>query len=134
MTRYIRVYWELLELHFNASLSSNCGETDLKMHGTRIWECNIFIWKCYPSPEKLTQALLAMLVKCSLNIATVVGYGFSKYFFLFLYNRGVPEDGVQGLFSFHLTVLFDDWVLKLWCLCVILSVCLSFPGVFSFSI
>ena len=43
MTKYIRVYAKLPEWHFNVSLSSNHGETDLNMHETRIWECNVCI-------------------------------------------------------------------------------------------
>ena len=41
MTKYFRVYSKLSELHFDVLLSSNHGVTDLNMHGTRIWECNI---------------------------------------------------------------------------------------------
>ena len=41
MTRYLRVYGKLLELHFNSLLSSDRGETILNMHGTRMWECKL---------------------------------------------------------------------------------------------
>ena len=41
MSKYPRVYGKCLLQNFNALLSFNFGETDLKMHGTRIWECNI---------------------------------------------------------------------------------------------
>ena len=34
MTKYLGGYAKLSESHFNASLISNHGETDLSMHGT----------------------------------------------------------------------------------------------------